>query len=800
MRRVVRILTIFAGVVVFLVLIGGLFLWQTVRRPWPETEGTLSVPGLQAPVEIVRDEYGVPHIYAQNERDLFFAQGYVHAQDRLWQMDFQRRVGLGRLSEILGEAALETDMFLRTIGTNRSAAQDLQALTPETRQMLQAYADGVNAYIETHRDRLPLEYTILRAEPEPWEPLHTLAWGKMMQWTLNDSWSDDLLRAKLVEALGEEKALQLNPGYLPDAPVILPDVTYASLGTPNVERVRQALDVANLPLGGASLGLGSNNWVVGPDRTATGRPMLANDPHLSYGIPAIWYLMGLHAPGYEVVGASLPGAPGIIIGHNGRIAWGVTNLAADVQDLYIERLNPQNPNEYEVNGQYVPFEVVREEIYVKGRTEPVVLDVKVSRHGPIINDVVEGLEQPVALKWLAASRPSTLVNAIYPLNKARNWEEFTAALRWWDAPMQNFVYADVDGNIGYYGAGTVPIRANGQGLVPVPGWTDEYEWVDTIPFEELPQAFNPPGSLVVTANNKPVSDDYPYYLGHDWAAPNRARRILAHLADRDQLTLEDMAAAQADDVSILGQKLTPLLLNVQSDNIITQRAQAELAKWDNRLAPDSVGAGIFEVTYWFLVQEIVGDELGEELTKEYLGAQSQHVMLVERLLDDPDNPWWDDTTTPQQETRDEIIARALEKAVEWWGRNYGDLVDKDWKWGRIHTTTFRHNVFGKVSPLDRFFNVKAGPTAGDAQTPQANGFSFKDPFDVRAGPSYRQIIDVGNWDASQMVITVGQSGHAFHPNFANLVPFWRDVRYIPMRWSREAVEGAPNKNVLRLEP
>lgn len=803
MRRRLKRLVQTVIVILVLVLLAGIGIaWWWVRQPWPRTAGTLHVAGLQAPVEVIRDEDGIPHIYAENLHDLFFAQGYVHAQDRLWQMDFQRRVGLGRLSEILGEATLETDIFLRTVGTNRSAHQDLRALNAETRAALEAYAGGVNAYIAGHRGRrLPLEYQILGVSPEPWAPVDTLAWVKMMQWDLNGRWEEELLRARMIEAVGAARAAEPLPGYVDGGPLVVPETAVAMVGAPDLTRVRRALERVNTPMSGASEGLGSNNWVVAPEKSATGRPILANDPHLRFGVPAIWYEMSLHAPGYTVAGATLPGIIGVVIGHNEHIAWGLTNLQADVQDLYVERINPENPTEYEVNGSYVPFDIVREEIRVKGQVQPEVVEVKVSRHGPLLTEeLIDGLQMPVAFKWLAAAEPSTVANAVLSLNRARNWREFTDALRQWDSPAQNFVYADVAGNIGYYGAGTVPIRAAGDGSTPLPGWTDEYEWSGTIPFDELPHTFNPPAGFVATANNKPVGDEYPYLLSTSWSSPNRARRILAYLTTKDELSLDDMAAMQADIVSLLGKKLAPLLLAVESDDIITQRAQAELAAWDYRMNPDSVGAGIFEVAYWQLVQEIVRDELGEELTGAYLAQKSQHVMFVERLLDRPNDRWWDDTRTPARETRDEIVARVLAQTVEWWGRNYGDLVDKDWTWGTIHTTTFEHTVFGSVEPLDRLFNVEAGPTAGDTETPQANGFSFEEPFRTIAGPGYRQIVDVGAWENSRSMIIVGQSGHLFHPHYDDFTAAWRAVRYHPMRWGRDQIEGASRGATLRLVP
>ncbi|HYN87161.1 MAG TPA: penicillin acylase family protein, partial [Ardenticatenaceae bacterium] len=562
--------TALVSLLLLLVVVGGFLGWWAFWRPRPQVNGSIRVAGLQAPVEVLRDEWGVPHIYAQNEHDLFFAQGYVHAQDRLWQMDLQRRIGMARLSEIFGEDGLETDRFLRTIGTNRAARADVANLDPQSLAILEAYAAGVNAFLESHRSNLPIEFRILRYSPELWQPADTAAWAKMMQWSLSSNWEDELFRARLVAELGEPQAADLMALYPEGAPLILPEGvdTYSRLGAPRVAAARMLGDLGF----GSGDSLGSNNWVVSGAKSTTGRPILANDPHLGIRMPSIWYEIGLHAPGLNAVGASLPGIPALVIGHNDHIAWGMTTLQVDVQDLYIERLNPDNPAEYEVDGRFEPFDIVREEIHVSGRAEPEILEVRVGRHGPLINDVLEGAERPTAFRWLAVAEPSTLLATIGPLIRASTWEEFTAALETWDAPGQNFVYADDQGNIGYYGAARVPIRAQGTGDVPAPGWDGSHDWEGFIPFEEMPHAFNPPEGFIATANNKPVPDDYPFHLGSAWAAPYRQQRIVTLLTAKDKLSLEDMRAIQADIVSLPARTLVPALLSVACEDIIVQRA------------------------------------------------------------------------------------------------------------------------------------------------------------------------------------------------------------------------------------
>jgi penicillin amidase len=582
------------GLLIIVLILAGGMTWL-VRRPWPQVSGTLTVPGLLAPVEVIRDDWGVPHIYAQNEQDLFFAQGFVHAQDRLWQMEFNRRIGSGTLSAALGEATEETDRFLRTIGLRRAAEKEWLLLDDDTRSILEAYAAGVNAYVETHRDRLPLEFTILGVDPSPWTAVDTLAWGKVMSFNLGGNYELELLRARIIAELGEEAAQQLLPPYADGAPVIIPPEarSYAWLRDSDFG----GLDALAAILGDRGATWGSNNWTVHGSHTATGLPLLANDTHLGLNMPSIWYENGLHGGRFDSVGFSFPGAPMVIIGHNSRIAWGVTNLGPDVQDFYIEKLNdPIHPTQYEFRGEWQELQVVQEIIEVKDQS-PVTLDVFITHHGPIMNDVIGDLEEaePMALQWTALDS-SYLFRAVTLINLASNWDDFRQALSYWDVPSQNFVYADVDGNIGYQSPGNIPVRAPGhQGLVPVPGWTGEYEWQGSIPFNELPSVLNPPTGFVATANNKVVPDDYPYHLAFEWAAPYRAQRITELLAADDNITFDEIRDIQAQTYSLPAELLRPYLLSVEPETDLQRLALVELKTWDLQLETDRAGASVYQV-------------------------------------------------------------------------------------------------------------------------------------------------------------------------------------------------------------
>jgi penicillin amidase len=810
MRTVLRILLILLVVVLILGMAGFGVGYATVRRAWPQTRGTLQVPGLQAPVTVIRDRWGVPHIYASNPHDLFFAQGYVHAQDRFWQMEFWRRLSSGRLAEVLGKSALPTDRFVRTIGWHRAAAQDWERADPETRAVLEAYAEGVNAYISTHKGRLGLEFTLLgltgkKFDPEPWTPVHSIAWGKVMAWDLGGNMSYELLRAGIIARLGTGAVPDLMPAPPPDRPVIVPHpLTQATL-----QSIPEAVFTTHFL--GEGDDLGSNNWVVAGSRTETGMPLLANDPHLGLQMPSIWYEVGLHCEPkgpdcpYNVVGASFAGVPGVVIGHNDRIAWGVTNVNPDVQDLFIEKVNPENPNQYEYRGRWEDMQIIREEIRVAGQEEPVVVFARITRHGPIINDIVGGEEkdwsygwQPLALSWTAL-QPGTLTRSILLLNRAQNWEDFREALSYWDVPSQNFIYADVDGNIGYQMPGRIPIRGKGDGSVPVPGWTGEYDWVDYIPFDDLPRAFNPPEGYIVTANNAVVGPDYPYLLTVDWSDRTalRAQRIVELIEGLTPISVDDMKAIQGDNLSVWTRAVLPYVTALSTDDPRLKEALDLLRAWDGRSTRDSAAAALFESFRLHLAERTFRDDLGDSLLRQ---AKSPVLYALESMVKDPQSPWFDDRRTPKTETRDEILLLALKDAVAELTERLGPNMEK-WRWGDLHTATFKNQALGQsgIAWIERIFNRGPVATDGTAGAVNNTGYSLNAPYDVRSGPSYRQIVDAGDWSRSVSMHTTGQSGHPFHRHYDDMIDPWRNIQYHPMLWSRTEVE-AQAEGILRLVP
>ncbi|HUI73216.1 MAG TPA: penicillin acylase family protein, partial [Spirochaetia bacterium] len=724
MNKIVKVLVIIIGVIVLVALVmGGATLWL-FRSSFPRTHGTTAVKGLQAGVQVLRDRYGVPHIRATSMHDLFFAQGYVTAQDRFWQMEFWRRIGSGRLSELFGKKTLGADIFLRTAGFRRAAERDFKAMDADEKAVLAAYADGVNAYLSNRKPRqLGLEFALLRlrgvpVKISPWEPLDSLTWLKIMALDLGANMRKELYTMDLIQSMGLEKTRDfLGPYRYGEMPVIVsdselpasllkkPPLRVSPYPDPTEEQLAALRGVSDRLVGsfdaGASLafgtgpGIGSNDWVISGSRTATGKPILANDPHLGIQMPSIWYEVDLYCSSpdaqagkpagspFHVRGFSFPGDPGVVIGHNDRIAWGVTNTNPDVQQLYIEHVNPENPTQYEVNGRWVDMKIRREPIAVQGNEEPVVVLVRETRHGPIITD--EGAftgyrgfginphgEFPMnltisalSLKWTAFMTNRTFRSVVL-LDQARNFQEFRTALRSWDIPSQNFVYADVDGNIGYQMPGLVPIRKKGDGSVPSPGWTDEYEWTGFIPFEELPWCYNPAKGYVASANNPVTTESYKHFISGDFDHGYRARRIVDMIESAGtKITMADVEAMQGDALNILALEIIPYLKDLPLAGEAL-KARDILTAWDDRMAPQSAGAAVYAYFWQSLLEVVFQRKFPRSLwdPETALEDNSRQMNAISVMVKDPHHPLWDDPTTLDvRESRDDILVLALQKAV-----------------------------------------------------------------------------------------------------------------------------------------
>jgi len=849
MKIVSKVLKIVLTAVMVIVLTLGGILGYIVRAPVPQVAGDVQIAGLQNSVTVNRDSWGIPHIYADSSHDLFVAEGYVHAQDRFWQMEFWRHIGSGRLSEMFGSATLGEDRFIRTLGWARAAAADAAALDPETKQYLQWYADGVNAYIDTH-DNLGLEFTIMglqgvETKPEHWTILNSLTWLKAMAWDLGGNMDSELQRAQLAGLIGPNATNELIPTYPADHPVIIPNPA-SGLDTSDALATVQAL---NTLIGGGFDGIGSNNWVISGKLTDTGKPYLANDPHLGIQMPSIWYEVGLHCRNiadycpFDVDGFSFAGVPGVIIGHNQRIAWGVTNLGPDVQDLYIENINPQNPNQYQANGAWADAKIIPEIITVHGKVDPdpkhpdlkisydegtdsstVTMLVRVTRHGPIIEDVyatakdfgptLNGVDVPknaaLALRWTAIGDPSLTYRAVVNIMKAQNWDEFRDALRDWSVPAQNFVYADVDGNIGYQSPGLIPMRQNGDGTYPVPGWNDDYEWTGFIPFDQLPTSYNPPQGYIVTANNAVVGPDYPYLLTKDWDAGYRAQRINDMIKAKHSITIPDIQAMQGDNANLSAQEVMPYLAALRFDDGPVQAGLESLKKWDFQQHMESGPAALYNLFWVRLVSNTFFDELKDHPDLQP-GLGDTTMLAMRGLLPQPSNHWWDDVTTKDNvETRDDILKLSFQQAY----KDAQTLMGTDpnqWKWGQLHTATFRNQTLGEsgIALIESIFNRGPVWTSGGSAIVNAtsDGFETNDDgtlnlsktLEVSSLPSMRMIVDLSNLNNSLSMHTTGQSGHAFNSHYDDMIESWRLIQYHPMLWDQATIQSS-SKATLTLNP
>ena len=792
MRWLIR--GVLALILVIVVVLAGAYVW--LRGSLPKTEGSVTVAGLSSAVEIVRDRNGVPHIYARSVIDAAFALGFVHAQDRLWQMEMSRRIGAGRISEMVGEASLGTDKFLRTLGVYDSAERTFANLDIETRASLEAYAAGINAYLDTRTGPLPPEFLILGHTPELWRPADSLVWVKMMAWDLGANWSDELLRARLAQRLTHDQVAQLFPPYPPDGEVALDE--YAGL----YEGLRlDELWAASEELrpGRAN---GSNNWVLSGARTATGKPLLANDPHLGLGAPSLWYFAHLNAPGLNVIGATLPGVPSVVLGRNDRIAWGFTNTAPDVQDLFIERIDPANPDNYLTPEGSRPFEVREEIIRVKDG-EDVTLRVRITRHGPVISDVLDdargavAANQVLAFAWTALRDDDRSVQAGRKINLARNWEEFVDGLRDFHSPQQNIVYADVEGNLGYYAPGRVPIRQAGntaRGLVPAPGWDGSHDWLGFIPFADLPNVFNPAGGVIATANNKMVPDDYPYFITSEWAPPFRAARINTLLAERDSHSIESFKAIQGDIVSPLAREFLSLLLQADANDERARAALAMLSEWDGTMDRNRPEPLIFAAWYRDLTRLVYADELGA-IFRDYWELRPVFMRNVMRH----DTDWCDDISTGPKESCPQIVTRALESALDKLVATYGDDPGK-WRWGEPHSARSAHQLFSGQPMLGELFDIDL-PADGGGETLNRALYRISDgdnPFRQYHGASLRAIYDLDDPDRSLFIHSSGQSGNRMSDQYSSFAERWRNVEYIPMKTRRSDIEaGAMGTLVLQ---
>ncbi len=781
--------------------VGKLGIQQWSWRALPQTNGKTKLRGLKKKVEVIRDHWGVPHIYAKNLEDLAFAQGFVHAQDRFWQMELNRRVANGTLSEILGDVALDIDISSRTFGFMRLGKADRKIMPKPLLNLMKCYTKGINAYLKKHEGYLPVEFSILRYTPEPWTVDDSLSFGRFMSWQMSHAWQGQLVRAKIVEALGAQAADELEIHYMRSNPSILMDGVEINLRDNAFLRGGPFSDLT-------AQGQGSNSWAISPERSTTGHAILANDPHLRMSAPCIWYENHLHCPELHVTGATICGFPLVQIGHNEHISWGITLAFTDCEDVYVEHFKEGSDTEYRFKNRWRKAKVIEESIKVKYQDEPHIERIIETHHGPVISKVVNNPNQKLTLCSLPLKPKQQLIRSWWGVNNAKNWPDFVNALSFMDAPQLNMSYADKKGNIGYYTTGKVPIRkgpSDGRDLLK--GHTGEFDWQGYVPFMEMPKLLNPKRGVLVTANNKIVDDDYPHFLGNAWMNGFRARRLEDLIEQKNKVSILDNEQMMLDVYSIPSKDFIALYkdMDASEESDLFKKALYQLQHWDGMLTTDTIGGCIYEVTRYQLLRELLSTSMDDGLINEILGEgfntaimgtcefQGHDLTTLLRILND-ENSWW----MQQVDSKEELLKKALNNATEWLTQQLGDKLS-GWQWGGLHRIIFTH-ALGVRPPLDRVFNIGPYPYGGDGDTPMAAALVGTDklPNDKLNAASMRMIVDWSDLSKSKSILPPGQSGNIASANHQDQVPLWLEGKFKPMLWDREQVEHyASNWLVLR---
>ncbi|MFF4604449.1 penicillin acylase family protein [Streptomyces sp. NPDC001339] len=887
------------AITVALLLVAGVGLgafWgvSTARASFPQTTGSLKLPGLSNPVDVVRDANGIPQIYADTDEDLFRAQGYVQAQDRFWEMDVRRHMTAGRLSEMFGKSQIKTDSFLRTLGWHHVAQQEYDTkLSPSTKKYLQAYSAGVNAYLKDHEgSELSLEYAALNLEndykPEQWTPVDSVAWLKAMAWDLRGNMQEEIDRSLLTSRFTPEQIAQLYPAYpyKRNRPIVdggtvdpagkeftpkKPGGATTPAGAPGaiggvqaqLSALSKTLDEVPALLGPNGNGIGSNSWVVSGAHTTTGKPLLANDPHLAPQMPSLWYQMGLHCRttgpkcGYDVSGFTFSGMPGVVIGHNKNISWGMTNLGADVTDLYLEKLSA---NGYLYDGRQRPFVTRKETIKVAGG-ESRTITVRATGNGPIVSDRDHALGDvgknapvgnaapdrgdgyAVSLRWTALD-PGRSMDGVFELNRASDWNGFRKAAEHFEVPSQNLIYADTKGDIGYQAPGRIPVRGKGDGnfdgTYPAPGWDPRYQWKGYIPQKALPYEFNPERGYIVTANQAVTDEKYPYLLTKDWGYGARSQRIndliQSKIKDGGKVSTDDMQTFQKDNSSEIARLLTPYLMKIDIKDPYVREAQKLLEGWDFTQEPDSAAAAYFNAVWRNTLQLAFGDKMPKELRVkgecltvrpadetgpadendkyvrecgERAGDTAQPdggdrwYEVVRNILDDPGNAWWkteDRPGSPGDKNRDQLLARAMKDARYELTSKLGKNID-NWSWGRLHQLFLNNQTLGTDGPgiLQGLFNRGPWNLGGGEAAVDATGWNASGGYKVTWVPSMRMVVNLADLDKSRWINLTGASGHAYHAHYSDQTDKWAKGELLGWAFSEQAVKKS-GKDTLTLSP
>ena len=804
-----------------IIIVGGYIFYRMLNNSLPIYDGTLSAPGLNDKVEIYFDSLAIPYIFAGNDEDAAFALGYLHAQERMFTMDIIRRAGEGRLSEIFGKETLSFDKMFRTIGIKETAEMIKQKMNPDALDILEAYSKGVNYYIKKYKGKYTFEFDLLGYEPEDWTPENSIIVIRMMGWELNLSWWTDITFTELVQKLGSEKVKDVLPGYPENAPTIIPgylkrfaDVNPAFIETDKAFRKF---------LGFTGTHIGSNNWVVNDSLSASGKPVIANDPHLAFSAPGKWYAAVIKSPYWNAAGVTLPGVPGVVIGKNENISWVLTNIMTDDCDFYFEKLD-SSKTKYLVDGKWLDLKIEEDTIFVKGE-KPVPIIIKKTYRGPIISDIYSykfvynksgTTYPPMSMRW-QGNDFSDEMDAFMGINKASDWNEFKIAVQKFNIPGQNFVYGDKHGNIGYLFGGAIPLRGKNPAKINnttfvFDGTTSEYDWTGVLDKSKLPAMFNPSQNYIASANNKTVKD-FDYHITNLWEPSSRIERIVELLNSKDKQSVQDFMKYQVDITSPYAKELVGYILQAFKDITVTDenlKSSLELLNdWDFKLSKFSQTPTIYLTTFKFLLENTYEDEMGNDLFNQYVFMANVPYRNILELLQNPNSSWWDDVTTPQRETRDEIIRKSVSNALTYLEENIGKDI-KDWQWGNLHKVRFKHMFSGNFSLLDDLIDIGPFEIGGDGTTIFNTEYSFAESikniprfkhslFENNLGPSMRYIFDFSKPDEFYLILTTGQSGNVMSSHYHDQSLMWLNGGYMKISTNENKIKTSPN-NLLTLIP
>lgn len=776
-----------------------------IHHPLPSYQGELTLSGLKSPVDVFTDEYGVPHVFAENEDDLFFTAGYLSGRERLFQLSTVALAVRGELSSALGDQYLGSDIYLRTWRIHNIAKQMVKSMEPKNKRIFESFCDGINYRIDEIKNDAPIEFKILGIDPPYWDPSIVAGYARMMAHEMQGSWEPEIVYGAVASYFGEDKLADLIPGYDKDKPTIA-ETSLKHLKPVFDEIITQEFTIRDL-FGNHNANIGSNNWVVSGKLTTSGKPLLANDPHLAYSQPPRWFEIHLKGGRFNVSGVCIAGIPIPVIGQNEHVAWGFTNSMVDDLDFFIETINPENPNEYRSGEKWLPVELVEETIPLKNGKDTTIT-IRITHHGPIISDIHELLKKKnvaMSMAWTGHWNTPEM-DAWVSINNMKNWGDFSNGVKKFGVPGQNIVYADVKGNIGWRPAVYVPIRKQGSSMIPRPGEDPSFDWKGKIPFEKMPFLYNPEKGYISTANNKTIGDDFPYYISKLWADPSRIEQINRRLDSMDNMTVKKMKSIQLDQTSLFAQEVLPFiwLTETGEETGNLKRAYEFLKVWDGVENVDSEGALIFHATMRNLVLNLYGDELAL-LGKNYLEAYTGLKYLVHRRIREifktGESSWIDDITTPNHvETLNEIISKSVAEGIIELEESFGVNIS-NWKWGDAHSLTHPH-MLSKVKLLDWLFGLSVGPfrSGGSDKSPNAGGYSFNKPYHQNAGASMRRIVDFGNMNETQFILPTGQSGIPSSPHYRDQAEMYHSGEYRTTWFDEDYIRTSKHFRHLILTP